>query len=99
MARVRHRRAHAVSCAKDPMVLCYGPRRLRMNPIYSQHTRGGGKGINNVHKFERWLRHGITSVATTYGPVVFGSQPCLLLRETEDSQGTLTLKPADRRMC
>ncbi|TFY62574.1 hypothetical protein EVJ58_g3788 [Rhodofomes roseus] len=51
-----------------------------------QHTRGGGKGANNAHKFERYLRHGVTNVATTYGPVVFGQQPCYLLRETEDPQ-------------
>ncbi|KAJ7879635.1 ribosome biogenesis protein tsr1 [Mycena olivaceomarginata] len=63
--------------SKDPLILCVGPRRLRVNPVYSQHTRGGGKGANNVHKFERYLRHGVTSVATTYGPVAFGKQPCL----------------------
>ncbi|KAG7098314.1 hypothetical protein E1B28_000275 [Marasmius oreades] len=72
--------------SKDELVLCVGPRRLRVSPIYSQHTRGGGKGVNNVHKFERYLRHGATSVATIYGPVVFGKQPCILLRETADSQ-------------
>ncbi|KAK1225651.1 ribosome biogenesis protein tsr1 [Marasmius sp. AFHP31] len=72
--------------SKDELILCVGPRRLRVNPIYSQHTRGGGKGVNNVHKFERYLRHGVTSVATIYGPVVFGKQPCILLRETADSQ-------------
>ncbi|KAJ7091936.1 ribosome biogenesis protein tsr1 [Mycena belliarum] len=72
--------------SKDPLILCVGPRRLRVNPVYSQHTRGGGKGANNVHKFERFLRHGLTSVATTYGPVVFGHQPCLWLRETDDPQ-------------
>ncbi|KAK0505090.1 ribosome biogenesis protein tsr1 [Armillaria luteobubalina] len=72
--------------SKDPLILCVGPRRLNVNPIYSQHTRGGGKGANNVHKFERFFRHGVTAVATTYGPVVFGKQPCVLLRETSDSQ-------------
>ncbi|KAJ6507156.1 ribosome biogenesis protein tsr1 [Mycena vitilis] len=72
--------------SKDPLILCVGPRRLRVNPVYSQHTRGGGKGANNVHKFERFLRHGVTSVATTYGPVVFGKQPCVWLRETDDPQ-------------
>ncbi|KAJ7933768.1 ribosome biogenesis protein tsr1 [Mycena leptocephala] len=72
--------------SKDPLVLCVGPRRLRVNPVYSQHTRGGGKGANNVHKFERFLRHGVTSVATTYGPVAFGKQPCVWLRETDDPQ-------------
>ncbi|EKM54625.1 uncharacterized protein PHACADRAFT_175149 [Phanerochaete carnosa HHB-10118-sp] len=72
--------------SKDPLILCVGPRRLRVNPIYSQHTRGGGKGANNVHKSERYLRHGDVHVATTYGPVVFGSQSCMLLRETADPQ-------------
>ncbi|KAJ7873935.1 ribosome biogenesis protein tsr1 [Mycena olivaceomarginata] len=72
--------------SKDPLILCVGPRRLRVNPVYSQHTRGGGKGANNVHKFERYLRHGVTSVATTYGPVAFGKQPCVWLRETDDPQ-------------
>ncbi|KAJ7594449.1 ribosome biogenesis protein tsr1 [Mycena floridula] len=72
--------------SKDPLIICVGPRRLKVNPVYSQHTRGGGKGVNNVHKFERYLRHGVTSVATIYGPVVFGKQPCVLLRETSDSQ-------------
>lgn len=74
---------------QDPLILCYGPRRLRTNPVYSQHSRGGGKGANNVHKFERWLRHGVTTAATIYGPVAFGNQPCVLLRETEDPQGKL----------
>ncbi|EJF65420.1 ribosome biogenesis protein tsr1 [Dichomitus squalens LYAD-421 SS1] len=72
--------------SKDPLILCVGPRRIRVNPIYSQHTRGGGKGPNNVHKFERYLRHGVTNVATIYGPVVYGKQPCTLLRETNDPQ-------------
>lgn len=72
--------------SKDPMILCIGPRRFAVNPIYSQHTRGGGKGPNNVHKFERYFRHGVTSVATTYGPIVYGTQPCLLLRETPNVQ-------------
>ena len=83
------------------MILCYGPRRLRVGPIYSQLTRsGGGKGANNVHKFERWLRHAhsAASVATTYAPVCFGGGglgvggvPCSLLRENiSDEQGTRT---------
>ncbi|KAG9309231.1 hypothetical protein JVU11DRAFT_10710 [Chiua virens] len=54
--------------SKDPLIICYGPRRLRVNPIYSQHTRGGGKGANNVHKFERFLWHGTTLVASIYAP-------------------------------
>jgi pre-rRNA-processing protein TSR1 len=64
-----------------------------VNPIYSQHTRGGGTGRNNVHKFERYLRHGVTNVATIYGPAVFGKQPCVLLREKEGSQGSRFISP------
>ncbi|TCD68284.1 hypothetical protein EIP91_011250 [Steccherinum ochraceum] len=72
--------------SKDPLILCIGARRFRVNPTYSQHTRGGGKGPNNVHKFERYLRHGNTSIATVYGPVTFGNLPCILLKETGDEQ-------------
>jgi pre-rRNA-processing protein TSR1 len=72
--------------SKDPLILCYGPRRLRVNPVYSQHTRGGGKGANNVHKFERFLWHGTTTVVSVYAPITFGKQPCMLLRETENPQ-------------
>jgi pre-rRNA-processing protein TSR1 len=78
---------------KDPLILCVGPRRLVVNPIYSQHTRGGGKGANNVHKFERYLRHGATYVASIYCPVVYGKQSCVLLRESSDIQGGPLLKP------
>lgn len=74
--------------SKDPLILCVGPRRYKTNPIYSDNQRGGSKGANNVHKFERYLRHGTSTVATVYGPIVFGKQPCMLLRETGDVQGT-----------
>lgn len=72
--------------SKDPLVLCLGPRRLRVSPIYSQHTRGGGKGHNNVHKFERYLRPGTTSAATIFAPITFGGSgaPAVLLRERAD---------------
>ncbi|THH28749.1 hypothetical protein EUX98_g5448 [Antrodiella citrinella] len=72
--------------SKEPLILCVGARRFRVNPIYSQHTRGGGRGANNVHKFERYLRHGGTTVATIFGPVIFGNQPCILLKEMSDAQ-------------
>ena len=79
--------------SKDPMILCVGPRRYLTNPIYSDNQRGGGKGANNVHKFERYLRHGGTSVAMVYGPIIFGKQPCMLLRETGDPQGVHPVRP------
>ncbi|EIW68703.1 hypothetical protein TREMEDRAFT_74147 [Tremella mesenterica DSM 1558] len=67
--------------AKDPLILCVGPRRYIIRPLFSQHVRGGGKGINNVHKSERFLRPGTATVLTTFGPVVFGKIPCLLIRD------------------
>jgi pre-rRNA-processing protein TSR1 len=73
--------------AKEPLVLCVGPRRYTIRPIFSQHTRGGGKGVNNVHKSEKFLRHGEAVVATTYGPAILGKQSCLLLRESENPEG------------
>ncbi|KAJ9111440.1 hypothetical protein QFC19_001209 [Naganishia cerealis] len=72
--------------AKDPLILCVGPRRYTIRPIYSQHTRGGGKGVNNVHKSEKYLRHGEALVATTYGPAILGKQSCLLLKESENPE-------------
>ncbi|KAF7731982.1 hypothetical protein EC973_007087 [Apophysomyces ossiformis] len=67
--------------SKDPMVLHMGFRRYTVRPIYSQNTN---KGTNHVHKFERFLQLGRPSVATVYGPVVFGKVPCMLYKETED---------------
>lgn len=71
--------------SKDPLILCVGPRRLRVKPVYSQYTQGGARGVNNVHKFERYLRHGDTYVATVYGPILFGNQPCTLLTESTNA--------------
>ena len=72
--------------SKDELVLCLGPRRIKVNPIWSQHTRGGGKGVNNVHKFERFLRHGGPSVGTVYAPITFGGStaPAVLLRQRSE---------------
>lgn len=78
---------------QDPLVLCVGPRRYDIRPLLSQHVRGGGKGVNNVHKSERFLRHGMATVVTTFGPVCFGKAPCLLLRQNQDS-GRLLQHPS-----
>ncbi|CAG8432701.1 5683_t:CDS:10 [Diversispora eburnea] len=57
-------------------------RRYEVRPQYSQNTLGG-KGTNNVHKFERFLISGRTCVATIYGPIQFGKVPVTLYKETE----------------
>ena len=70
--------------SKDPLVLCVGARRYRVNPIYSEHRTGKGNG---VYKFHRYLRHGGMSVASIFAPIAFGRQSCSLLREGDDPQG------------
>ncbi|KZW00951.1 ribosome biogenesis protein tsr1 [Exidia glandulosa HHB12029] len=67
--------------SKDSLILAVGPRRFAVNPIFSQHS---ARAVNKVYKFERFLKHGVTSVATVFAPVVFGTQPCLMLKETAD---------------
>ncbi|CAI2167866.1 12927_t:CDS:10 [Funneliformis geosporum] len=59
------------------------PKEVAVNPIYSQNTQGG-KGTNNVHKFERFLNPGRTCIATIYGPVQFGHSPIMLFKDTGD---------------
>lgn len=84
--------------SKDSLILQLGCRRFAINPLWSQHTQGnGGKGSNNVHKFERFLRHGPTaSVGTCYLPITFGSNvPAIVFQQTyeaaEDGSDALAL--------
>ncbi|MCO5562342.1 hypothetical protein L7F22_015968 [Adiantum nelumboides] len=67
--------------SKDPLILSLGPRRFKINPIFSQHTRSTGS--NNVHKFERFLRPGVgsISVCSIFAPVTFGSPSAVLFKE------------------
>ncbi|KAG0236041.1 hypothetical protein BGW42_004149 [Actinomortierella wolfii] len=69
--------------AKDPLVLHCGFRRFVVQPLYSQNTRKG-KGTNNVHKAERFLQHGRSTVATVYAPIMFGQLPVMLTKDTGD---------------
>jgi pre-rRNA-processing protein TSR1 len=73
---------------QDPLVLCVGARRYVVNPVYSQHVRGGGKGVNNVHKSEKFLRAGSAVVATCFGPITFGKSGVVLLKDEGAEQGT-----------
>lgn len=69
--------------AKDPLVLHCGFRRFVVHPIFSQNSRNG-KGTNNVHKSERFLQHGRSTVVTVYAPIQFGNLPIVLTKDTED---------------
>ncbi|KAJ2450358.1 ribosome biogenesis protein tsr1 [Coemansia sp. RSA 2336] len=63
--------------SKDPMVVHFGFRRYNVRPLYSQHLHGGAT-VNNVHKFERFLKPGEVSVGTVFAPIQFGTVPVSL---------------------
>ncbi|ODO03106.1 hypothetical protein I350_05951 [Cryptococcus amylolentus CBS 6273] len=65
--------------AKDDFQLCLGPRRYLVNPLFSQHS--GSKGVNNVHKSEKFMKPGIATVMSIFGPIWFGQSGCLLLKD------------------
>lgn len=64
--------------SKTQMVLQCGPRRMVINPLFSQ----AGNTPNNVHKFNRFLHPGQTAVASFIGPIGWGSIPCLFFLPT-----------------
>lgn len=77
--------------SKDPILLLMGPRLLRVNPIYSEHSLGsansarpGQDGSTQVHphKFLRFLPppQPTPSVGTIYAPITFGSPSITLLQ-------------------
>ncbi len=62
--------------SKEEIILQCGPRRLLVNPLFSQ----SGNTPNDVHKFDRYLHPGRTAVASFIGPVLWGSVPCLYFK-------------------
>ncbi|KAK7204744.1 hypothetical protein BZA70DRAFT_279906 [Myxozyma melibiosi] len=64
---------------KDSLILQCGPRRYRVNPIFSET----GRTPNHVYKLERFLHQGVTAMASVIAPVSFGNTPVLLLKETD----------------
>ncbi|KXX80691.1 Ribosome biogenesis protein tsr1 [Madurella mycetomatis] len=64
--------------AKEELIIQYGPRRLVINPLFSQ----GGSTPNDVHKYCRYLHPGQSAVATFTGPITWGSVPALFFKRT-----------------
>ncbi len=55
--------------------MCVGPRRYVITPLYSQHVRGGGKGVKQRSQVGgNSFAQALPTVATTFGPVCFGKQ-------------------------
>ena len=90
-SKVRHVHYHKYADMqyKETMTLQLGPRRFTVNPLYSQHTQTNkGQGVNNVHKFLRFLPAQQTSmtVATVYLPITFGTNvPAMLIDPSSQS--------------
>jgi pre-rRNA-processing protein TSR1 len=67
--------------SKEELIMQCGPRRLAINPLFSQ----AGNTPNDVHKFDRYLHPGRTVVATFIGPMLWGSVPCLYFKQPTSS--------------
>jgi pre-rRNA-processing protein TSR1 len=63
--------------SKEELVVQIGPRRFAINPIFS----AAGTTPNDVHKFDRFLHAGQTSIATFIGPLTWGSVPALVFKD------------------
>ncbi|KAL0258870.1 ribosome biogenesis protein tsr1 [Diplodia seriata] len=62
--------------AKEELVLQCGPRRFRINPVYS----ASGNTPNDVHKCDRFLHPGRSAIATFIAPITWGSVPALFFK-------------------
>lgn len=62
--------------SKTELIMQCGPRRFVINPLFSQ----GGNTSNDVHKFDRFLHPGQSTIATFIGPLTWGSVPAVFFR-------------------
>ncbi|KAK9448240.1 uncharacterized protein V1518DRAFT_428016 [Limtongia smithiae] len=73
--------------SKDDLILQCGPRRYKVNPIFSE----AGAMPNNVSKVERFLHQGHTAIASMIAPISFGNTPVLLLKDIADTKSNIEL--------
>lgn len=66
---------------QDPIILLIGPRRYFVWLLFSNHTqKNQGRGINNVHRFRRFVQPGTQVVGSAYLLATFGTNmPALLV--------------------
>ncbi|QSZ36700.1 hypothetical protein DSL72_006583 [Monilinia vaccinii-corymbosi] len=72
--------------SKDEIIVQCGPRRFVVNPLFSQ----GGNTPNDVHKFDRFLHPGQSTVASFIGPLSWGSIPTLFFKRPSESAPSST---------
>ena len=70
--------------SKEELIMQCGPRRLVIHPLFSQT----GNTPNNVHKFERYLHPGRTTMATFIAPLTWGSVPTLFFKRSSIATAT-----------
>lgn len=71
--------------SKSSIMVQYGPRRLLINPLFSQ----GGHTDNNVYRFNRYLHPGRSAVATFIAPVVLNNAPVVYYRTAFENEQVL----------
>ena len=81
--------------SKEELILQCGPRRMVINPLFSQT----GNTPNNVHKVNRYLHPGQTTMATCMAPLTWGSVPVLFFKRSTptpspDSPATTSSTPS-----
>ncbi|GAB7337078.1 hypothetical protein MBLNU457_g2482t1 [Dothideomycetes sp. NU457] len=67
--------------SKDDLIMQCGPRRLAINPLFSQ----AGNTPNNVHKFDRYVHPGRSAIATMIAPLIWGSVPTLFFKHNTET--------------
>jgi pre-rRNA-processing protein TSR1 len=75
--------------SKEQLVVQIGPRRFAINPIFS----AAGMTPNDVHKFDRFLHPGQSTIASFIGPLTWGSIPVLVFEDATAHAG-LAKSPA-----
>lgn len=72
--------------SKEELIMQCGPRRFVINPLFSDTTNTP----NNVHKFQRYVHPGRTTMASFIAPLTWGSVPTLFFKRNP-ATGALNL--------
>lgn len=76
--------------SKEELIFSFGFRRVVVNPLFSVHVSGCDKC-----KYERFLPHGGTSMASFYGPITF--TPCTVVVFKRSMEGLIQVAAGSLR--